>query len=500
MGYRRADTADAAGRVYDQLEAAFGAKNLFKDVDAMPLGVEFRSFVTRVIKSSNIFLILIGPDWLAKRKGKPPRLFDPDDLVRIEIETALSQEHVHVIPMLLSGAQMPARQELPESIAPIVNLNAAIVRQDPDFRKDMRKLIVHLKSLPEIRATKRQKSATSMRPVTARPKQTAPSSDTHSVRRLGHNISSVEANIGVVGIGGAGLNAVDNMIDASLLGAEFFALSPDPGALKRCKANNRLLLQNPNGEDSENQNRNSSALLARENADLIRAALEPCDLIFLAAGLGGSTGTGATPIVAHIARSMKKTVIAVVNLPFGFEGKPRSKVAKEGLKVLQTQVDALLVVPNQKLFSVADEKTTFAQAFKLSDDVLYRAIRSVVDLTVMPGLINLDLEDLVDFFKGFGRGVLGTASADASDLSDEVVSDALKFALMENANVGDVGRALVNITGGYDIDLFRVDDLAQKVRAGLPNAYKVIIGSTFDPRIKSGVMLSIWGDQKSKSE
>lgn len=296
----------------------------------------------------------------------------------------------------------------------------------------------------------------------------------------------------VLGIGGAGGNAVNNMIEANLQGVEFIVANTDAQALTRSRAESRLQLglETTSGLGA-GARPEIGAKAAEESLDEIRARLEGAHMVFLAAGMGGGTGTGAAPIIAKAAQEMGILTIAVITKPFGFEGAHRMRLAEDGLSRIRSHVDTMIVVPNQNLFRIANDKTTFADAFRMADDVLYSGVRGITDLIVMPGLINLDFADVSAIMRGMGTALMGMGEASGEARALEAAKRAIDNPLLDDVTIKGAKGVLVNITGGYDMTLFELDEAANEIRREVdPNA-NIILGSAFDATLEGKIRVSV---------
>ncbi|MFL2771403.1 MAG: cell division protein FtsZ [Rhodospirillaceae bacterium] len=298
--------------------------------------------------------------------------------------------------------------------------------------------------------------------------------------------------ITVVGVGGAGGNAVNNMIESALDGVEFVVANTDAQSLSLSRTDRRIQL----GADT------TSGLGAGARPDIGRHAAEECiehigqqlegsNMAFVTAGMGGGTGTGAAPVVARAARELGILTVGVVTKPFQFEGAHRMRIAEAGIEELAQTVDTLIIIPNQNLFRVANEKTTFADAFKMADDVLYSGVRSVTDLMMMPGLINLDFADVRTVMKEMGRSMMGTGEAEGEKRAIEAAEAAIANPLLEDTSMRGANGVIINITGGSDITLFEVDEAANRVRDEVETEAHIIIGSCFDENLAGKMRVSV---------
>jgi cell division protein FtsZ len=296
----------------------------------------------------------------------------------------------------------------------------------------------------------------------------------------------------VFGVGGAGGNAINNMIEANLQGVEFIVANTDAQALSRSRADSRLQLGlGTTSGLGAGARPEIGAKAAEESIDDIRARLDGAHMVFIAAGMGGGTGTGAAPIIARAAQEMGILTIAVITKPFGFEGAHRMRLAEEGLAKIRGHVDTMIVVPNQNLFRIANDKTTFADAFRMADDVLYSGVRGITDLIVMPGLINLDFADVSAIMRGMGTALMGMGEATGEARALEAARRAIDNPLLDDVTIKGAKGVLVNITGGYDMTLFELDEAANEIRREVdPNA-NIILGSAFDASLEGRIRVSV---------
>ncbi|MEK9672809.1 MAG: cell division protein FtsZ [Rhodospirillaceae bacterium] len=302
----------------------------------------------------------------------------------------------------------------------------------------------------------------------------------------------LKPRICVIGVGGAGGNAVSNMIAANLEGCDFIVANTDAQSLKLSKAERRIQLGNhvTKGLGAGSKPEVGRAA-AEESIEAIINELGDANMVFIAAGMGGGTGTGAAPIIAQAARENGILTVGVVTKPFQFEGSHRMRLAEAGLEELSQYVDTLIIIPNQNLFRVANEKTTFADAFKMADDVLYSGVRSITDLMVMPGLINLDFADVQSVMAGMGRAMMGTGEAAGERRALDAAEAAISNPLLDDASMRGARGVLINITGGDDITLFEVDEAANRVRAEVDEDAYIIIGSAFDTSMEGTMRVSV---------
>ena len=304
--------------------------------------------------------------------------------------------------------------------------------------------------------------------------------------------TELKPRIVVVGVGGAGCNAVNNMINVNLEGVEFVVANTDAQSLTLSRAERRIQL-GPNithglGAGARPDIGRASA---EEAIDAIVDHLQGSHMAFITAGMGGGTGTGAAPVIARIAREHGILTVGVVTRPFQFEGNHRMALAEEGIEELQHFVDTLIVIPNQNLFRVCNDKTTFADAFKLADNVLYSGVRGVTDLMVMPGLINLDFADIRTVMSEMGKAMMGTGEASGERRAIEAAEAAIANPLLDDVSMKGARGVLINITGGLDMTLFEVDEAANRIREEVdPNAH-IIFGSTFEEDLDGLMRVSI---------
>jgi cell division protein FtsZ len=304
--------------------------------------------------------------------------------------------------------------------------------------------------------------------------------------------TELKPRIVVFGVGGAGGNAVNNMIDAGLEGVEFVVANTDAQHLSFAKTDRRIQL----GE-TITQGLGAGAHpevgmnAAEESADEIHAHLEGAHMIFITAGMGGGTGTGAAPIIAKCARDRGILTVGVVTKPFTFEGRHRMRLAEAGIAELQRYVDTLIVIPNQNLFRVANERTTFADAFGMADQVLHSGVRSITDLMILPGLINLDFADVRAVMSEMGKAMMGTGEASGDDRALLAAQNAIANPLLDETSLKGAKAVLVNITGGLDMTLLEVDEAANAISAEVDGDANIIFGAAFDPALDGKIRVSV---------
>jgi cell division protein FtsZ len=298
--------------------------------------------------------------------------------------------------------------------------------------------------------------------------------------------------ITVVGVGGAGGNAVNNMIADNLQGVDFVVANTDAQALSHATADRRLQLGQVTTQGlGAGAKPEVGRAAAEETCDQIAAEIQGANMVFITAGMGGGTGTGAAPVIARVAREMGILTVGVVTKPFQFEGQHRMRLAETGIEELSQYVDTLIIIPNQNLFRVANEKTTFADAFKMADDVLNAGVRSITDLMIMPGLINLDFADVRTVMSDRGRAMMGTGEASGERRALDAAEAAIANPLLEDTCMKGAGGVLINITGGPDITLFEVDEAANRIRDEVEGEAHIIFGSCFDPDLEGKMRVSV---------
>ena len=314
---------------------------------------------------------------------------------------------------------------------------------------------------------------------------------------MGINLSmpttrELKPRIVVFGVGGAGGNAVNNMIAAQLEGVEFVAANTDAQSLNMSLTERRIqlgtaLTQGLGCGARPEVGRGS----AEESIDQIIEHMQGSHMAFVAAGMGGGTGTGAAPVIARAAKEMGILTVGVVTKPFSFEGSQRMKLAEAGIRELQQYVDTLIIIPNQNLFRVANEKTTFADAFKMADNVLQSGVRGITDLMVMPGLINLDFADVRSVMSEMGKAMMGTGEAEGDHRAIEAAERAIANPLLDDISMKGARGVLINITGGPDLTLFEVDEAANRIREEVDPEANIIVGSTLDAHMEGRMRVSV---------
>ena len=302
----------------------------------------------------------------------------------------------------------------------------------------------------------------------------------------------LQPKITVVGVGGAGGNAVNNMIENDLGGVEFVVTNTDAQALAQSKSDRTIQLGRNITQGLGAGSRPDVGKAAAEEAieDIIEH-VQRSNMVFITAGMGGGTGTGAAPVVARASREQGILTVGVVTKPFQFEGLNRMRIAEEGIEELQHYVDTLIIIPNQNLFRIANEKTTFAQAFEMADDVLYSGVRGVTDLMIMPGLINLDFADVRQVMSEMGKAMMGTGESEDDNRAIAAAEAAISNPLLDDVSMEGARGVLINITGGYDMTLFEVDEAANRIRSEVDPEANIIFGSTFDESLEGRMRISV---------
>ncbi|MEP5761195.1 MAG: cell division protein FtsZ [Litoreibacter sp.] len=302
----------------------------------------------------------------------------------------------------------------------------------------------------------------------------------------------LKPRITVFGVGGAGGNAVNNMIEKELDGVEFVVANTDAQALQQGKAPAKIQMGVKVTEGLGAGARPTvGAAAAEETIEEIVDHLAGAHMCFITAGMGGGTGTGAAPIIAQAARELGVLTVGVVTKPFQFEGGKRMRQADEGIEALQKVVDTLIIIPNQNLFRLANEKTTFTEAFSLADDVLYQGVKGVTDLMVRPGMINLDFADVRAVMDEMGKAMMGTGEAEGENRAVEAAEKAIANPLLDEISLRGAKGVLINITGGHDLTLFELDEAANKIREQVDPEANIIVGSTMDAGMDGKMRVSV---------
>ncbi len=309
---------------------------------------------------------------------------------------------------------------------------------------------------------------------------------------LPSNAEILRPTITVIGVGGAGGNAVNNMISSQLEGVNFVVANTDAQAIDHSLTERTIQLGAGITKGlGAGANPDIGRASAEEAKDEIAAYIEGSNMVFITAGMGGGTGTGAAPVVARIAKEQGILTVGVVTKPFQFEGTYRMRLAESGLKELQDYVDTLIVIPNQNLFRLANERTTFADAFKMADEVLHSGVRGVTDLMVKPGLINLDFADIRTVMREMGKAMMGTGEATGERRAIEAAEAAISNPLLDDVSLKGARALLINITGGNDMTLYEVDEAANRIREEVDTDANIIFGSTFNADMDGRMRVSV---------
>ncbi len=302
----------------------------------------------------------------------------------------------------------------------------------------------------------------------------------------------LKPKITVFGVGGAGGNAVNNMISKELEGAEFVVANTDAQALLQSQSKHKIQLGVKVTEGLGAGARPSvGAASAEESIEAIVDHLAGSHMCFITAGMGGGTGTGAAPIIAQAARELGVLTVGVVTKPFQFEGNKRMRQAEDGVEALQQVVDTLIIIPNQNLFRLANEKTTFTEAFSMADDVLYQGVKGVTDLMVRPGIINLDFADVRSVMDEMGKAMMGTGESSGEDRAIQAADKAIANPLLDEISLRGAKGVLINITGGHDMTLFELDEAANRIREEVDPDANIIVGSTLDTSMEGVMRVSV---------
>ncbi len=306
------------------------------------------------------------------------------------------------------------------------------------------------------------------------------------------NTPQLKPRITVIGVGGAGGNAVNNMIEKQLEGVDFVVANTDAQALSQSQTEARVQLgANITQGLGAGSKPEVGRAAAEETLSEIEEQIKDSHMVFIAAGMGGGTGTGAAPVVARAAKEKGILTVGVITKPFQFEGMHRYKLAEAGIEDLEQFVDTLIVIPNQNLFRVANEQTTFADAFNMADEVLYSGVRGVTDLMVMPGLINLDFADIRSVMSEMGKAMMGTGEAEGERRALDAAEAAISNPLLDDCSMAGAKGVLINITGGQDMTLFEADEAANRIRSEVDTDAYIIFGSTFDDSLEGRIRVSV---------
>ncbi|ADE40571.1 cell division protein FtsZ [Candidatus Puniceispirillum marinum] len=305
-------------------------------------------------------------------------------------------------------------------------------------------------------------------------------------------MQELRPRITVVGVGGAGCNAVNNMINADLQGVDFLVANTDGQALAHSLASQKIQL---GGAITQGLGAGSKPEIGRaaaeESLEEVMAELADCNMVFITAGMGGGTGTGAAPVIAKAARDAGILTVAVITKPFEFEGQRRMGLADAGIEELQSYVDTLIVIPNQNLFRLANERTTFADAFHMADTVLHQGVCGVTDLMIKPGMINLDFADIRAVMSEMGKAMMGTGEASGETRATQAAEAAINNPLLDDTTMHGARSVLINVTGGLDMTLFEVDEAANRIRKEIDPEAVIIFGSAFDEKLDGVMRVSV---------
>ncbi len=306
------------------------------------------------------------------------------------------------------------------------------------------------------------------------------------------DIKELKPRILVLGVGGAGGNAINGMIDSGLQGVEFIAVNTDAQDLKHSKATQKIQIGlNLTKGLGAGSKLDIGQAAADESLNDIINILQGANMVFITAGMGGGTGTGSAHVIARAAKELNILTVGVVTLPFLYEGPSRMRRAQQGLEELRKHVDTIIVIPNQNLFKVASEQTTFEESFELSNHVLLHGVQSITDLMVRPGLINLDFADVEHVMSSMGKAMMGTGEAEGEGRASKAAEMAITNQLIDDYTLKGAKGLLVNITGGKDLKLFEVDEAVNKVRAEVDPEAELIIGAITDPQLDGIMRVSI---------
>jgi cell division protein FtsZ len=306
------------------------------------------------------------------------------------------------------------------------------------------------------------------------------------------DIQELKPRITVFGVGGAGGNAVNNMIASGLNGVDFVCANTDAQALALSSAQRIIQLGVSVTEGlGAGSHPEVGRAAAEESYDELNDHLSGAHMVFITAGMGGGTGTGAAPVVARAAREQGILTVGVVTKPFAFEGNRRARLAEAGIDELHRHVDTLIIIPNQNLFRVANEKTTFADAFKMADQVLYSGVACITDLMVKEGLINLDFADVRAVMRGMGKAMMGTGEASGDDRARHAAEAAIANPLLDDVSMQGARGLLISITGGPDLTLYEVDEAASRIREEVDPDCNIILGATYDPDLNGTIRVSV---------
>ena len=318
-------------------------------------------------------------------------------------------------------------------------------------------------------------------------------------------IAQLKPRISVIGVGGGGGNAVNNMIAKKLEGVDFIVANTDAQALANSTASRKIQLGLETTQGLGAGARPEVGKMAAEEAkEEIERELEGANMVFITAGMGGGTGSGAAPVVAKLAKEKGILTVGVVTKPFQFEGRKRLETAEAAVEEFTKEVDSIIIIPNQNLFRIADKNTTLVDAFVMADNVLYAGVRSITDLMMMPGLINLDFADIKSIMQDKGKAIMGTGEAEGEDRAVKAAEQALSNPLLDDCSMRGAKGVLINITGGSDITLFEIDEAASRIKEEVDEDANIIFGSSFDDTLMGKIRVSIVatgiGDAQAKAK
>ncbi|MGQ0526489.1 MAG: cell division protein FtsZ [Alphaproteobacteria bacterium] len=312
-----------------------------------------------------------------------------------------------------------------------------------------------------------------------------------NIKMQTRNVSSYSPKIAVIGVGGGGGNAVNNMIKSGLE-CEFLVCNTDQQALDNSVCDHKIQLgQHVTGGLGAGSKPEIGKAAAEESLEDVMKIVEGTNMVFVTAGMGGGTGTGAAPIIARACRERGILTVGVVTKPFHFEGTHRMRMAEKGIEDMQQYVDTLIVIPNQNLFRVANEKTTFAEAFCMADSVLQSGVRGVTDLMLRPGLVNLDFADIRTAMMEMGKAMMGTGEATGERRAVEAAEAAINNPLLDDVSMKGAHGVIINVTGGYDMTLFEIDEACNRIRDDVDPDANIIFGSSFDEAMEGKMRVSI---------
>jgi cell division protein FtsZ len=313
--------------------------------------------------------------------------------------------------------------------------------------------------------------------------------------------AKTNATIKVMGIGGGGGNAINNMIAAGLDGVEFIAANTDFQVLEQSLASQKLQLgTNCTRGLGAGGNPEVGAKATQEDLERIRDALQGCDMVFITAGLGGGTGTGGAPIVAQVCRELGVLTVAVVTKPFGFEGKVRMRKADDGVKALRQVVDTLITIPNDRLSSLADRRATLLDMFKRADDVLLFAVKGISDLIMKPGLINVDFADVRTVMAEMGLALMGTGIAKGENRAVQAAQQAISSPLLEDISINGARAALINISAGPDLGMHEFEEASSIIFKEVHDEAQIILGTAIDPTLEDELRVTVIATGIGKEE